>query len=114
MGSTLDPVDLDAALRLGSLRPADLGSGAPDSSTIRLDDEDGLRRSTADPVGWSAVFGFYTPTLRTTDLDPGPGPAAAQHARGREDEVLRVILADDRSGTYVPREPHAVRRAAEP
>ena len=25
----------------------------------------------AEPVGWSAVFGFYTPTLRTTDLIPG-------------------------------------------
>src|SRR5262249_26762783 len=28
VGSVLDPVDLDAALRLGSLRPADLGSAA--------------------------------------------------------------------------------------
>ena len=49
---------------------------------IQLDDAHGLLAAHADPVGWSAVFGFYTPTLRTTDLDPGPGPAAAQPARG--------------------------------
>ena len=101
VGSTLDPVILDAARRLGSLRPADLGTAATRLG-IRLDDQDGFTL-TADPVGWSAVFGFYTPALRTTDLIPGQVRLLRSMLAGREEEVLRVILADDRSGTYVPR-----------
>ena len=101
MGSTLDPVVLDAALRLGSLRPADLGTAATQLD-IQLDDEHGFVAATADPVGWSAVFGFYTPTLRTTDLIPGQVRLLRSMLAGREDDVLRVILADDRSGTLRP------------
>ena len=85
MGSTLDPVILDAALRLGSLRPADLGTAAT-KLAIRLDDQDGFVM-TADPVGWSATFGFYTPTLRTTDLIPGQVRLLRSLLAGREDEV---------------------------
>ncbi len=101
VGSTLDPVILDAARRLGSLHPADLGTAATRLG-IRLDDQDGFTL-TADPVGWSAVFGFYTPALRTTDLIPGQVRLLRSMLAGREDDVLRVILADERSGTYVPR-----------
>ena len=50
------------------------------------------------------MFGFYTPTLRTTDLIPGQVRLLRSMLAGREDDVLRVILADDRSGTYVPRD----------
>ena len=102
VGGTLDPVILDAARRLGSLRPADLGTAAS-TLEIQLDDAQGFSLK-ADPVGWSAVFGFYTPTLRTTDLIPGQVRLLRSMLAGREDDVLRVILADDRSGTYVPRE----------
>ncbi len=101
VGSNLDPVILDAALRIGSLRPADLGSAAT-ALEIRLDDRAGFV-VTAQPSGWSAVFGFYTPTLRTTDLIAGQARLLRSLILGREEEVLRVILADDRSGTYVPR-----------
>jgi len=102
VGDTLDPVIIDAARRLGSLRPADLGTAAS-RLEIQLDDAQGFSLM-ADPVGWSAVFGFYTPTLRTTDLIPGQVRLLRSMLAGREDEVQRVILADDRSGTYVPRE----------
>ncbi len=102
VGDTLDPVILDAARRLGSLRPADLGTAAS-RLEIQLDDAQGFSLN-ADPVGWSAVFGFYTPTLRTTDLIPGQVRLLRSMLAGREDDVLRVILADDRSGTYVPRD----------
>jgi cell division septal protein FtsQ len=101
VGSVLDPVDLDAALRLGSLRPADLGSAAS-RLAIRIDDQDGFSVR-AEPDGWTAVFGFYTPTLRTTELVPGQVRLLRSMLAGREDDVLRVILADDRSGTYIPR-----------
>jgi hypothetical protein len=93
---------LDAALRLGSLQPADLGTAATHLD-IRVDDEDGFVM-TADPVGWSATFGFYTPTLRTTELIPGQVRLLrSMLAQAGEDTVLKVILADDRSGTRIPR-----------
>ncbi len=101
VGATLDPVTLDAALRLGSLTPADIGSSAT-ALAIHLDDTDGFTVVSV-PDGWSAVFGFYTPTLRTTDLIPGQVRLLRSLLYGREANVGRVILADDRSGTYLPR-----------
>jgi cell division septal protein FtsQ len=102
VGGTLDPVLLDAARRLGSLRPADLGTAAS-RLTITLDDAVGFTLG-AEPVGWSAVFGFYTPTLRTTEMIPGQVRLLRSLLAGREDDVKEVILADERSGTYVPRD----------
>ena len=49
------------------------------------------------------MFGFYTPTLRTTDLIPGQVRLLRSLLYGREAKVGRIILADDRSGTYIPR-----------
>jgi len=101
VGSTLDPVTLDAALRLASLTPADVGSGAR-SLVLRLDDRDGFTLRTR-PASWAAVFGFYTPTLRTTELVPGQVRLLRSILAGREATVQRVVLADDRSGTLIPR-----------
>lgn len=101
VGTTLDPVTLDAALRIGSLTPADVGSAAA-RLEIRVDDDNGFTVS-ARPVGWTAVFGFYTPTLRKTDLIAGQVRLLRSLILGREETALRIILADDRSGTYVPR-----------
>ncbi len=102
IGSALDSVTLDAALRLGSLTPADVGSGARDL-VLRVDDANGFTMRTR-PASWTAVFGFYTPTLRTPDLVPGQVRLLRSLLAGREDGVERVILADDHSGTYIPRE----------
>lgn len=101
VGSTLDPITLDAALRLGSLVPADVGSGAR-SLVLRVDDANGYTMRTK-PSGWAAVFGFYTPTLRTTALIPGQVRLLRSLLAGREDTVQRVILADERSATVLPR-----------
>ncbi|HEY3333728.1 MAG TPA: FtsQ-type POTRA domain-containing protein [Candidatus Limnocylindrales bacterium] len=104
VGSVLDPVTLDAALRLGSLTPADIGS-AGNAIHIRVDDQNGFVLR-VDPAGWNAIFGFYTPTLRTTDLIPGQVRLLRSlllDPAHEEANVLRVILADERSGTWVPR-----------
>jgi cell division septal protein FtsQ len=101
VGSQLDPVELDAALRLGSLTPADIGSSAPELR-IRLDDASGFVVHTGEG-GWSAVFGFYTPTLRSTELIPGQVRLLRSFLAERESTVSRIILADDRNGTYIPR-----------
>jgi hypothetical protein len=104
VGMTLDPVDLDAATRLGSLTPADVGSTAT-GLTVLVDDERGFVVETV-PEGWTATFGFYTPTIRTTDLIPGQ-VRLLRSLLGKvgESKVATLILADDRNGTYTERKP---------
>ena len=101
VGSHLDPVDLDAATRLASLVPADVGSSAV-SLGLAVTDEHGFVVATR-PAGWSAIFGFYTPSLRTTELVPGQVRLLRSLLIGREGLVERVILASETDGTYVPR-----------
>ena len=102
VGDTLDPVTLDAALRLGSLAPADVGSGG-DVVGVRIDDENGYVLH-GEPDGWNAIFGFYTPTLRTTELIPGQVRLLRSLLlENDESNVQRVILADEDSGTWIPR-----------
>ncbi len=101
LGQALDSVDLDAATRLASLVPTDVGSTAA-SLTVTLTDENGFVVR-ARPAGWSAVFGFYTPTLRTPALIPGQVRLLRSLLVGREAIVDRVILASETDGTYVAR-----------
>jgi cell division septal protein FtsQ len=101
IGSRLDPVDVDAATRLASLTPADVGSSAV-ALDVAVTDENGFVLTTK-PAGWSAVFGFYTPSLRTTGLIPGQVRLLRSLIIGREPEVERVILASETDGTYVTR-----------
>ncbi len=102
IGSTLAAVDLDAATRLGSLRPADVGSSASALTVAVTDDQGFVVRGTG--VGWTAVFGFYTPSLRTPDLVPGQVRLLASLlARAGESTVDRVILASATDGTYTPK-----------
>lgn len=101
VGGRLDPIDLDAATRLGSLKPADIGSAAA-GLAMAVTDENGFVVR-AEPGGWSAVFGFYTPSLRRPDLIPAQVRLLHSLLAGRELNVDRVILASDTSGTYIPR-----------
>ena len=96
----LDAVSLDAALRLGSLVPADVGHG--DGPELWVDDAEGFTIR-GRPAGWTAVFGFYTPTLRTTELIPGQVRLLRGLLLGKEETILQVILADDKSGVRIPR-----------
>ncbi len=114
VGSRLDPVDLDAATRLASLVPADVGSDAA-SLAVEVTDQNGFVVA-ARPKGWSAVFGFYTPSLRTTELVPGQVRLLRSLLIGREQLVERVILASETDGTYIPRAtpPASARPSAAP
>jgi cell division septal protein FtsQ len=98
VGSKLDPIDLDAATRLASVVPADLGSSAV-SLDVTVSDDDGFVVD-AKPAAWSAVFGFYTPSLRTTDLIPEQVRLLRSLLAGREEKIDRVILASATDGTY--------------
>jgi hypothetical protein len=101
VGQRLDPVDLDAATRLASLVPTDIDSSAV-SLMVAVTDENGFVVNTR-PAGWSAVFGFYTPSLRTTELIPGQVRLLRSLLIGREQLVERVVLASATDGTYVSR-----------
>jgi cell division septal protein FtsQ len=103
VGSRLDPVDLDAATRIGSLTPADLGSSAP-SLRLSVTDQNGFVVRSGTAGGWTAIFGFYTPTLRTPELIPGQVRLLrSKLAEAGESTIERVVLASDTDGTYIPK-----------
>lgn len=99
VGSRLDPVDLDAATRLGSLIPADVGSTAT-SLVVTVSEASGFVIGT-EPRSWVAVFGLYTPTLRTPAMIPGQVRLLRSLLADRESTIARVILADEDSGTFI-------------
>lgn len=99
--SILDPVDLDAAKRLASLEPAEVGSAAT-GLAVGVTDEHGFVLSSV-PKSWVAVFGFYGRSQRTTELIPGQVQLLRSLLIGREPLIQTIILADDRDGTYIPK-----------
>jgi cell division protein FtsQ len=101
VGTQLDPVDVDAATRLASLNPAQIGSSAGKLAVVVTDDHGFELR--AQPDGWTAIFGFYTPTLRKTDIIPGQVRLLSRLLDGREPEIASIVLADEHDGTYVPK-----------
>ena len=98
VGGRLEAVDLDAATRLASLEPADVGSEA-DGLGVVVSDANGFVVQ-ARPDSWSAVFGFYTLSLRTPELIPGQVRLLRSLLIGREPQLDRVILASETDGTY--------------
>ncbi len=114
VGDHLTSVDLDAARRLGSLTPADLGSSAT-RLTIRANDKDGfLVIGTGGRAAWTAVFGYYTPTLRSPDLIPAQVRLLRSLLATGEAGIGRVTLATATDGTYVPAPSPSVRPSAAP
>jgi len=103
VGGSLDPIDLDAATRLGSITAADLGSTA-NGLSITVDDTNGyVMRS--GPDGWTATFGFYTPSLRRPDMIPDQVRSLRSVlAKVGETNLATIILAGDRNGTYTTRD----------
>jgi hypothetical protein len=100
VGGSLDPVDLDAAFRLASLTPAQVGSSST-GLTVGVTDVNGFVVSSG-PNGWDAIFGFYGLSLRKPDLIPAQVQLLKTLLSGREPSVATVILGD-REGTYVPK-----------
>lgn len=101
LGATLDAVDFDAATRLGSIVPAEVGSAAT-SLHVWVDDTDGFTM-TAGAGTWTAVFGFYSPSVRSPDLIAAQVRLLKSLLADHEPAVARIYLAGDRNGTYVPR-----------
>jgi hypothetical protein len=100
VGDRLDAVDLDVATRLGSLTPADVGSAAS-RLRVRVTEADGF--VVLVDQGWTAVFGFYSPATRPTDMIPGQVRLLRSFLADREETVARVILASETGGTFIPK-----------
>ena len=100
-GSRLDAVDVDAATRLASLSPIQVGSAARKLAVVVTDDHGYELR--AQPEGWTAIFGFYTPSLRRPDIIPGQVRLLGRLLEGREATIASIVLADEHDGTYVAR-----------
>jgi hypothetical protein len=100
VGGQLDAVDADVATRLGSLTPTDVGSTAT-RLQLAITDDDGFVITAQS--GWTAVFGFYSPATRPTDMIPGQVRLLRSLLAGREGTVSRIVLASETDGTYIPR-----------
>ena len=101
VGRSVSATDLDAATRLASLVPEDVGSVAPRLAVV-VTDASGFVVEPR-PYDWSAVFGYYTPNLRTTELIPGQVRLLRSLLLGREGLIQRIVLASETDGTYVPK-----------
>lgn len=98
VGKRLDPVDLDAATRLASLRPTDVGSAG---GALRLSVSDPSGFVVRGAAGWAAIFGFYTPSLRTPEIIPGQVRLLRSLlVEQGERNVARVVLASETDGTF--------------
>ena len=95
--------ELDAEGKAKDPEPVPPEDRLPVEVVVSADDTDGYVVST-QPASWTAVFGFYTPTMRKADLIPGQVRLLGSLlAKAGESKVARVILATDRDGTYEPR-----------
>lgn len=99
VGSRLDPVDLDAATRIGSIRPADIGSQAT-ALVVQVTTANGFVVGTV-PRSWIAIFGLYTPSLRTPAIVPGQVRLLKSLIYGRESTIEQVFLPDVDKGTVI-------------
>jgi hypothetical protein len=77
-----------------------VGSAAP-RLRVAATNADGFVLSTVD--GWLAVFGFYSPATRSTDMIPGQVRLLRSLLAGREATLSRIILASETDGTFVPK-----------
>jgi cell division protein FtsQ len=100
--ASLDSVILDAATRIGSLTPSQVGSRAARFS-VHVTDKNGFTLSTG-ANGWLAIFGFYGRSQRTPAIIPGQVQSlTAVLLRQGEDRIARIVLADGTAGTFTPK-----------
>lgn len=101
-GGRLDAVSLDATLRLAAITPELIGT-AYETLSLTVDDADGYVL-TAQPDGWRAVFGHYTPNLRPVHLIDRQVQCLRSRVEAGELGIAVIYLAtlDERCGTFLP------------
>jgi hypothetical protein len=102
VGQPIDPIEAQAMLQIGALTSSLVGSSA-DALEFSADDVDGFV-VTAQPDGWRAVFGLYTPTLRPPTLIAQQVQCLRSLLAEGESTIDTIYLAPqgDRCGTYLP------------
>ena len=103
VGGLLDEVSLGADLRLAAITPAMIGT-VYERLTLTVDDTDGYVLQ-AEPNGWRAIFGHYTPNLRPVEEIDGQVQCLTARVGAGEQDIAVIFLAplDDGCGTYLPR-----------
>ena len=103
VGGQLDNVTLAAVVRLAALTPEAIESQA-ERLEITVDDTDGYVVA-AEPTGWRAVFGHYTPTLRPVETIDRQVQCLRSRLAAGESDVAVIYLSplDDGCGTFLPR-----------
>ena len=102
-GDVMPAVDLRAVLTLGAVDPELLASSAQWLS-LAVEQADGYVLS-AEPAGWRAIFGHYTPTLRPPDIIERQVQCLRSLLATAEHDLDTIYLApaEERCGTYLAR-----------
>ena len=99
----VDPGQSTSTRRPGSPRSSRATSAAPPTAwLVPVSDANGFVLRSG-PDDWAAVFGYYTPSLRTTELIPGQVRLLRSLLLGREGLIERIVLASETDGTYIPK-----------
>ena len=96
MPPSIDGVNRRAAVRAATREPNKVPRTL---QVVSVSDVNGFTVR-SQPASWQAVFGFYTPTLRTPALVPGQVRLLRSLLIGREPLVDRIILASETDGTF--------------
>lgn len=103
VGERLPAIDLQVARQLATVTPELVASR---TGELRIRVTDGQGYLLVARSGWTAIFGFYTASVRPPDLVPGQVQCLRSLlAAAGEAAIRRVILAPDGGacGTYVVR-----------
>ena len=107
VGGRLDAVSLDADLRLAAITPETIGTSFSQLD-VTADDTDGYVL-TAEPGGWRAIFGHYTPNLRPIDIFDSQVQCLRARVGAGETDIAVIYLAPRRRQVrHVPAAPHAI------
>lgn len=101
-GGRLDAISLAATLRLAAITPELIGTQY-EVLSLTVDDAEGYVLN-AEPDGWRAVFGHYTPNLRPVDLIDRQVQCLRSRVEAGEEGIAVIYLAtlDERCGTFLP------------
>ncbi len=103
VGSNLPAGDLDVMRQLLAITP-ELVGGASTRLELRVDQNLGYELKS--DMGWTAVFGHYTPTLQPPDVIPAQVQCLAALLAKEEKKLVRVrlVVSDTGCGTYTTHE----------
>jgi len=103
VGSNLPVGDLDVMRQLLAITPELVGG---ESTRLELRVDQNLGYELKSDMGWTAVFGHYTPTLQSPDVIPAQVQCLTALLAEEEKKLerVRLVLSDTGCGTYTTHE----------